>query len=199
QIIRNQPLRSEAPSCGWHTIAAVPPAQYGLPSSSQNAMNRARHTEAHSRMAKSSGKPSVAGTSGRLQLNRGETPRSDTLLQLNMRMALAHGIVQSTGIALETRFGIPELTGRCTAQLLTNWLPIGSFHCNQQKRAGWKKYADNARKCSPLGSNPRFHVGLSSWSLVQQADATTHRSTFVLQAWVPPSAFLQPGAHSLTA
>src|SRR5258706_10466068 len=27
-IIRNQPLRREAPSCGWHTIAAVPPAQY---------------------------------------------------------------------------------------------------------------------------------------------------------------------------
>jgi len=94
-IIRNQPLRSEAPSCGWHTIAAVPPAQYGLSSSSQNAMNRARHTEAHSRMAKRSGKPSVAGTSGRLQLNRGEAPRLDTLLQLNMRMALAHGIVRS--------------------------------------------------------------------------------------------------------
>jgi hypothetical protein len=86
-------------------------------------------------MAKRSGKPSVAGTSGRLQLNRGETPRSHKFLQLNMRMALAHGIVQSNGIALETRFGIPELTGRWTAQLLTNWLPIGQFDCNPQMSA----------------------------------------------------------------
>ena len=36
-IIRNQPLRSAAPSCGWHTIAADVPAQKGLSSSSQNA------------------------------------------------------------------------------------------------------------------------------------------------------------------
>ena len=36
-IIRNHPLRSEAPSCGWHTIAAEVPAQKGLSSSSQNA------------------------------------------------------------------------------------------------------------------------------------------------------------------
>src|SRR6202047_3558297 len=71
-IIRNQPLRSEAPRCGWHTIAAVPPAQYGLSSLSQNAMNRARHTEAHSRMAKSSGGPAVASASGTLQLNRSD-------------------------------------------------------------------------------------------------------------------------------
>src|SRR5260370_33263141 len=71
-IIRNQPLRNEAPSCGWHTIAAVPPAQYGLSRSSQNAMNRARQTEAHSRMAKSSGGPIVASASGRLQLNRND-------------------------------------------------------------------------------------------------------------------------------
>src|ERR1700730_13237712 len=71
-IIRNQPLRNEAPSCGWHTIAAVPPAQYGLSSSSQNAMNRARHTEAHSRMAKMSGGAAVASASGRLQLNRSD-------------------------------------------------------------------------------------------------------------------------------
>src|SRR5260370_24453320 len=50
------------------SLAAVPPAQYGLSSSSRNAMKRARHTEAHSRMAKSSGGPTVAGASGRLQL-----------------------------------------------------------------------------------------------------------------------------------
>ncbi len=36
-IIRNQPLRSEAPSCGWHTIAAEVPAQNGLSSSSEKA------------------------------------------------------------------------------------------------------------------------------------------------------------------
>ncbi len=36
-IIRNQPLRSEAPRCGWQTIAAVVPAQNALSSSSQNA------------------------------------------------------------------------------------------------------------------------------------------------------------------
>ncbi len=42
------------------SLAAVPPAQYGLSSSSRNAMKRARHTEAHSRMAKSSGGPTVA-------------------------------------------------------------------------------------------------------------------------------------------
>ena len=36
-IIRNHALRIEAPSCGWHTIAAEVPAQNGLSSSSQNA------------------------------------------------------------------------------------------------------------------------------------------------------------------
>src|ERR1700681_664446 len=35
-------------------------------------MNRARHTEAHSRMAKSSGGPAVASVSGRLQSNRSD-------------------------------------------------------------------------------------------------------------------------------
>ena len=54
-IIRNQPLRSEAPSCGWHTIAAEVPAQKGLSSSSQNATKSARQTEAQSRTPKSSG------------------------------------------------------------------------------------------------------------------------------------------------
>ena len=53
-IIRNQPLRSEAPSCSWHTIAAEVPAQKGLSSSSQNATKRARHTAAHKRSANSS-------------------------------------------------------------------------------------------------------------------------------------------------
>src|SRR6478609_11539087 len=50
-IIRNQPLRSEAPSCNWLTIAAEVPAQKGLSSSSQNATKRARHTDAHKRIA----------------------------------------------------------------------------------------------------------------------------------------------------
>jgi hypothetical protein len=36
-IIRNQPLRSDAPSCGRQTIAAEVPAQNGLSSSNQNA------------------------------------------------------------------------------------------------------------------------------------------------------------------
>ena len=36
-IMRYQPLRSEAPRCGWQTIAAEVPAQYALSSSSQNA------------------------------------------------------------------------------------------------------------------------------------------------------------------
>src|SRR5262245_25278162 len=40
-IIRNQPLRREAPSCGWHTIAAEVPAQNGSSSWSQKAMSRA--------------------------------------------------------------------------------------------------------------------------------------------------------------
>src|SRR3954447_23892362 len=53
-IIRNQPLRSEAPSCSWHTIAAEVPAQNGLSRSSQNATKRARHTAAHKRSANSS-------------------------------------------------------------------------------------------------------------------------------------------------
>jgi hypothetical protein len=56
------PIIREAPSCGWHTIAAVPPTQYGLSSSSQNAMKRARHTEAHSQTAKSSGGRPARGT-----------------------------------------------------------------------------------------------------------------------------------------
>ncbi len=33
--IRNHALRIEAPSCGWHTIAAEVPAQKGLSSSSR--------------------------------------------------------------------------------------------------------------------------------------------------------------------
>ena len=41
-IMRNQPLRSEAPSCGWQTSAADVPAQYALSSSSQNATYSAR-------------------------------------------------------------------------------------------------------------------------------------------------------------
>jgi hypothetical protein len=36
-IMRNQPLRKEAPSCGWHTIAAEVPAQKGSSSWSQKA------------------------------------------------------------------------------------------------------------------------------------------------------------------
>jgi hypothetical protein len=36
-IMRNQPLRSDAPRCGWQTIAAEVPAQKGSSSSSQNA------------------------------------------------------------------------------------------------------------------------------------------------------------------
>ena len=53
----NQPLRSEAPSCGWHTIAAEVPAQNGSSSSSQNETNRARQTEAQSRKPKSKADP----------------------------------------------------------------------------------------------------------------------------------------------
>jgi hypothetical protein len=36
-IMRNQPLRSDAPRCGWQTIATEVPAQKGSSSSSQNA------------------------------------------------------------------------------------------------------------------------------------------------------------------
>jgi hypothetical protein len=36
-IMRNQPLRNEAPRFGWQTTAAEVPAQYALSSSSQNA------------------------------------------------------------------------------------------------------------------------------------------------------------------
>ena len=71
-IIRNQPLRSEAPSCGWHTIAAEVPAQNGLSSSSQNATKRARQTEAHSRTPKSSGGPAAVSASVKLLSNRGD-------------------------------------------------------------------------------------------------------------------------------
>src|SRR5580658_4349303 len=72
-IIRNHPLRSEAPSCGWHTTAADVPAQNGLSSSSQNARKRARQTEVHSRNAKSSGSRLAATTSVRLTLYRGDS------------------------------------------------------------------------------------------------------------------------------
>ena len=58
-IMRNQDLRSEAPRCGWHTIAADVPAQYALSSSSQNATYRARQTETHSRTPNSSGGPAA--------------------------------------------------------------------------------------------------------------------------------------------
>src|SRR5258708_33959300 len=59
-IIRNQPLRSEAPSWGWHTTAAEEPAQHGLRSSTQSATNRARHTAVHSRSPNSSDGPTFA-------------------------------------------------------------------------------------------------------------------------------------------
>jgi hypothetical protein len=36
-IMRYQPLRKEAPSCGWQTMKAVVPAQSALSSWSQNA------------------------------------------------------------------------------------------------------------------------------------------------------------------
>jgi hypothetical protein len=42
-------LRKVAPKLGWHVIAAVVAAHVGLSSSSQNARNEARHTEAHKR------------------------------------------------------------------------------------------------------------------------------------------------------
>ena len=71
-IIRNQPLRSEAPSCGRQTIAAEEPAQNGLSSSSQNATKRARHTEAHNRTLKSSGSPAAVSASVKLLPNRGD-------------------------------------------------------------------------------------------------------------------------------
>ena len=71
-IMRNQPLRSEAPSCGWHTIAAEVPAQNGLSSSSQNATKRARQTDAHSRTPKSSGAPVAVSASVNLPVNRGD-------------------------------------------------------------------------------------------------------------------------------
>src|ERR1700751_5416647 len=48
-IKRYQPLRSEAPRCGWHTKAADVPAQKAWSSSSQNATYRARQTEANKR------------------------------------------------------------------------------------------------------------------------------------------------------
>src|SRR5262245_52924724 len=54
-IMRYQPMRSDAPSCGWQTIAAVVPAQKGLSSWSQNATYSAKQTEAHRRRPKSSG------------------------------------------------------------------------------------------------------------------------------------------------
>src|SRR3954463_8692234 len=53
-IIRNQPLRSEAPSCSWHTIAAEVPAQKGLSRSRQNATQKPRDNAAHKRSANGS-------------------------------------------------------------------------------------------------------------------------------------------------
>src|ERR1700730_16842090 len=124
-IIRNQPLRIEAPSCGWHTIAAVPPAQYGLSSSSQNATNRARHTEAHSRMAKSSGGPAVASASGRIQLNR-----NDAALACIVAAHYANGPCTGDRLidrdrACQPDSRTPEIIGEWTAYSLTNLLPIG--------------------------------------------------------------------------
>jgi hypothetical protein len=48
-------LRSDAPRCGWQTTAAEVPAQNALSSSSQNATQRARQTEAQRRRPKSNG------------------------------------------------------------------------------------------------------------------------------------------------
>jgi hypothetical protein len=56
-IMRNHPLRSEAPRCGWQTIPADVPAQKGLSSSSQNATWSARLTDAQSRTPNKSGGP----------------------------------------------------------------------------------------------------------------------------------------------
>jgi hypothetical protein len=63
-------LRSEAPSCGWHTIAAEVPAQNGSSSSSQNATNRARQTEAQSRKPKSTAGPARVSVEAPAQSRR---------------------------------------------------------------------------------------------------------------------------------
>src|ERR1700684_2703706 len=51
-IIRNHPLRSDAPRLGCQTIPADVPAQYAPSSWSQKAMYRARHTDADNRRPK---------------------------------------------------------------------------------------------------------------------------------------------------
>src|SRR6516164_2180837 len=71
-IIRYQPLRSEAPSCGWHTIAAEVPAQNGSSSCSQKATNKARQTEAQSRRPKSAAGPAAVSASAKFRPNRGD-------------------------------------------------------------------------------------------------------------------------------
>src|SRR5262249_26407694 len=74
-IIRNQPLRREAPRCGWHTIAAEMPAQKGLSSSSQNATWSAKQTEIQNLSPNKSAGPArldmfaVAGLYGLLELS----------------------------------------------------------------------------------------------------------------------------------
>ena len=47
--MRKKPLRREAPSTGWHTMPAEVPAQDGLSSSREKAMNRASDTASESR------------------------------------------------------------------------------------------------------------------------------------------------------
>jgi hypothetical protein len=68
--------------------------QYGLSSSSQNAANKARHTEAHSRAGPAPQAPAASSNSIEA------TPRSYASLQPPVRMALVHAIGESSGIAL---------------------------------------------------------------------------------------------------
>src|SRR6516225_5741646 len=73
-IIRNEALRSEAPSAGWQTIAAVVAAQEGSLSSSVKATQRERQTEAHIRRAKKS-----AGVAARNPSTSDATPELTVL------------------------------------------------------------------------------------------------------------------------
>ena len=95
--MRNQPLRSDAPSTGWQTMAAEVPAQDGLSSSSQNATNSERQTAAHRRMRVDSS----AGKAARSQLPENTALTADELL----------GVMNCSGIPVTPRARHVRLSG----------------------------------------------------------------------------------------
>src|SRR6266404_389290 len=81
-IARNRPLRKEAPRPVWATIPAEVAAQYGSSSWSQNAVYRARQTDAHSRRPKRTAAPSARRASVCGDRTADHLARIDDLIEL---------------------------------------------------------------------------------------------------------------------